>query len=545
MSESDLGSPLSRQAFLQKAGLATGAFALSGLLAPGRLLPQGFAAAGGTTAIDTITWGLNQTVRSLDHIHNFDFPTGETVSLSLEGLLRYDAKGGLTPALAKSWSQPNPTTLVYKLRHGVKFWDGTPLTADDVAFSMSLNMNKKVASQFSSFYSDVKWIRATANDEVTIKLHSPSPAAQFLAAFQGGFVVSRKFWEAHQQDIGTPQVLTMGTGPWKVTNFVPDQSVTFERNENYWGPKPEVRRVVLKFIPEESSRLLAMRSGGIDGAFDLPLGSLKQWQQIPGVKVLFASALQMPYFIFNVQRPPWNDVHARRAAAYALDRVGITKALLQGHGTPANAMAIPEMWGSMLSQSQLRRLYKSIPTYRYDLKKAKAELARSSHRKGFKTTIEYSNGIPLTGQISLVLAQGLAKIGIDLHVKEVPNDKWLADLYAHNQSMTVSLFGADYPDPAELVAVKMSSAGAIKNGYNFANYKNRTVDHLIAAQNAATNPHVRSQLIAKILRIAATDLPYLPVAWQQGAMAISSKYKFVGFGPWIYDQPWPERVKST
>src|SRR5205823_4936300 len=138
-------------------------------------------------------------------------------------------QGHLVPALARSWSQPDATTLVYRLRPNVTFHDGTPLTAQDVAFSMSLNLDKKVASQLSSYFTAVRWIRATGPDEVTMKLKTPSPFAQYLPAFQGGMVVPRTFWQAHAKDIGTPNVLTVGTGPWKVTEFVPDDHITFER----------------------------------------------------------------------------------------------------------------------------------------------------------------------------------------------------------------------------------------------------------------------------------------------------------------------------
>src|SRR5205823_1088836 len=161
-------------------------------------------------------------------------------------------------------------------------------------------------------------------------------------------------------------------------------------------------------------------------------------------------------------------------------------------------------------------------------------LARSGYPKGFKAVVKYANGIQIDGKVCLALSASLKKIGVTLDVQEVTTDQWLADLYAHKPRMHVSLFGADYPDPANFIAIKLGSAGAIPNGQNFANYKNPTIDRLLVEQQSATSARVRARVIRRILQIAATDLPYLPVVWQDGAMAISSKYTFTGFSPWYY-----------
>ncbi|HEY1365805.1 MAG TPA: ABC transporter substrate-binding protein [Gaiellaceae bacterium] len=536
---------IDRREFLRRAGLTAGGLSLAAVLAPGKLVPAASAESGGSSEIASITWGLNQTVRSLDHVHNFDFTTGEAVSLCLESLLKYDAKGDLQPSLAKSWSQPNATTIVFKLRPGVKFHDGSPLRAEDAAFSMSLHLSKQVSSQLASYYTSVKWIRATAPDEVTIKLKNPSPFVKYNAAFQAGLVVPKAFWQAHPKNIGTSGVLTVGTGPWKVTEFVPDDHITYVRNDEYWGPKPNIRQIVIRFIEEDATRLLAMRSGQIDGAFDLPLQGVDQWQKLPNVKVTFASALQMPYVILNVQAKPYDDIHVRRAIAYSLDKTGIVNALLKGHGQPALSMAFPEQWAGLLSSAQVKAFYKGLPQFPYDLAKAKAELAKSAYPNGFKASTKYANGIQIDGKVALVLAESLKKIGVTLDVQEVQTDQWVAELYAHKPRMHFSLFGADYPDPANFVAIKLNSAGAIPNGQNFANYKNPTVDKLLVKQERATTPQARAAAIKQVLRISGTDLPYVPVVWQQGAMAISSKYTFTGFSPWYYAQAWAQSIKEA
>ena len=117
----------------------------------------------------------------------------------------------LRPNLARSMHQPDPVTYVYKLRHGVKFWDGSPLTAADVVYSMNKHLDPKAASELASYYASVKWIRATAPDEVTIKLKAPDATFQYVPGFFAALVVKQQFWQDHLKDIGTAGVLTMGT----------------------------------------------------------------------------------------------------------------------------------------------------------------------------------------------------------------------------------------------------------------------------------------------------------------------------------------------
>ena len=257
--------------------------------------------------ISQITWAIPEAIRGLDYTHSADGATATVVSLGMEPLVRYDVLGRLTPALATSFSTPNPTTYVYNLRKGVTFWDGKPLTTADVIYSLEQSANKKAGSQIASFYSQVKSIEATGSNQVTVKLTSPNPFFRYSIAVTP--IGEKAYWSAHLKDIGTPGVLNMGTGPFVFTSFTAGQNVSLTRNDHYWGKEPAAAKVVINFITDPATLLLAVRSGQVDGTFDIPQEQIDQYKKLSNVNVMLAPELRTAYLsarhrLPSVQRHP-------------------------------------------------------------------------------------------------------------------------------------------------------------------------------------------------------------------------------------------------
>jgi len=533
---------LNRAQLLVRAG-SLGAAVTLGIPALAR---AGGSALGYDAATDTLTWMLPASIRSLDFVHSYDAGTTVVLGLGLEGLLVYDKAGALQPRLARSWSHPDPLTYVYRLRQGVKWWDGKPFTAADVVFSMAQHLDPKVGSQVATFYANVRSIRATAADTVTIKLKKPDPAFQYIPAAHAGFIVQRAFSKKHGKSIGTPSVLTMGTGPYRIVKYTPDQGVSLKRNDAYWGPKPPTANVELKFITEESTRLLAMRTGDVDGTFGVPVEQSNQWSKIRDARVVFAPELSVDFFSFDMDTAPWSDIHVRRAVSHAADKAGMVSALLRGHGEVATSLVPPQQWGGVLPQPAVRRLYRELPKYSYSLARARAELSQSSVPNGFSASVQYPNSVPLLGKMCLALARTLKQIGINLDVNEVTGDKWFNDIYAHkNLGLQVMQFVPDFPDPINYPTYLLASEHAVKNDFNMANYRSATMDALIKRQEKATRPAVRAQALGQMLRLAARDVPYLPIAWPETAMAISKDFSYGGFNALYFNQPWAAQIRAT
>ena len=285
--------------------------------------------------IDDVTWALPDLPDVLFFPHAWNTNTGGIVSLAQEGLLAFDDNLALTPGVAESWEQVDDVTYVYRLREGVTFHDGSLVTPEDVVYSMLWHLNPDSGSQLAAFYGSVDSIEATGEREITVKLKNPDVQFQYTSAHMSGFIMKKTQLEAHPDDYGTPDVLPIGTGPYKIVEFVPDERVVLEAYEGYWGTPPPAKRITILGIVDQQTRLLAMRNGDLDGTFDVSISDIDQWKALDGVDVVTAPSLGVILLTLDQKTPPLDNVHVRRAIAHSLDRAGLVQALLKGNGAPA------------------------------------------------------------------------------------------------------------------------------------------------------------------------------------------------------------------
>lgn len=516
-------------------GLALAAVAAVALLAAG---PKPVAAA----EIEEITWALPHLPKTLLVPHEWSTNMGGVMSLVQEGLLAFDDNLALAPAVADSWEQVDPVTYVYHLRDGVTFHDGSPVTADDVVYSMSWHLDPENRSQLTPFYNAVASIEATGDREVTVKLEHPDVQFQYTVAHMSGFIMKKSQLEEAGEDYGTPDVLPLGTGPYKVVEYVPDDHVVLEAYEDYWGGPPPVDRITMVSIADQQTRLLAMRNGDIDGTFDISISDIDQWQGLDGVDVITAPSLGVHLLTLDQETPPFDDVEVRRAIAHSLDRDGLVKALLKGNGEAAVALNPPGMWAGVLSDDEVRAFYATLDDHAFDLEAAKAGFAGSSAADGFEITVPAPNSVPYMVQILLTLAQNLKDFGITLNVQEVDNAQWLDGYFAHeNLGMRVMSYFPDYADPANYPFLFLASSNAVKDGMNASNYKNPQVDELIGKAVQQSDPAARAAALEEAVKIANDEVAVVPIFWPDSAMAISDDYRLDGYSAFWYNIPWAMR----
>ena len=219
--------------------------------------------------IDEIKWALPSVPNTLFVPHAWSTYIGAIMSLVQEGMLAFGDDLSLEPATADHWEQTDPTTFKYHLRQGVTFGDGSPLTPDDIVATTKFHLDPNSGSQLSAFYSSVASVDATGPAEVTVKLKSPNVQFRYTAAHMAGFIFQKKQLEAHGKDIGTPDVLVLGTGPYKLTEFAPGDHAVVEANPAYWGTKAVAKKITFQAIADRQTRLLAMQNGDIEGAVDI------------------------------------------------------------------------------------------------------------------------------------------------------------------------------------------------------------------------------------------------------------------------------------
>ncbi|MEV7011197.1 ABC transporter substrate-binding protein [Streptosporangium sp. NPDC051022] len=538
---------LTRRSLLRSIAIVGGLAAVPGLVAAcGSTAPAGSTKDAGGTAksLDLLRVALPSSIGSLDASKEAGIMNYVVALLCQEALVGVGQDGSLQPSLAESWERKDPKTYVYKIRSGVTFADGTPLTADDVVASLDLHAKKGSTSAFAYAYANVDKIEASGPAEVTITLKEPDASFAWTPSPGTLLVTSRKFIEATGKDIGTPAGKILGTGPYKVTEFAPDSHVTMERNDAWWGGKAPYRQIRLDFIPEESTRLLAMRGGSVDVALNVPAEQIDQWKAISGVDLKTASDRSLVTLAFNTAKKPWNDIHVRKAVAHAVDREGIVRSILRGHGQVATTIPDPAQWGGVLDEAGVKSLYDGIPQYGFDLAKAKAELAQSSVPNGFSDVLTYPGSGPQLGKAALTLAENLKTIGITLEVKEIPLEQWIAELGKHSSGIYLGWYFATTGDPSEYIQQLLNGAYVGENGSNIAEYANAEVTGLLDDAKKGTDDATRGKLLGDALVKAAADVPYQPLWWGEAATAFGPKIGAGEFGPYFFVGPWAAKLSA-
>lgn len=539
-------SSISRRTVL-RAGAGSAAFAsLAGLLAAcqsGGNSGGSSSGAGKPTGqpIKQLTVGLPGSLSNLYPGQESGILNYYVAALVMEGLVYVDPKGITRPAVASSWSRPDAKTYIYKIRPDAKFSDGTPVTVDDVLYSFEMARSAKASPGIASYYGALKTVTQTGSNEITAKLSTPSESFEWIPSSPGAlFIAPKAFWQKHKGQIGTPEALIEGTGPYRVTSFAPDSHVRLEVVDTWWGGKPKVNAIQINFISNDSARFLAEKSGAIQMSFNVPLDAMQQWQTLPGNRVLSTPDRSWAGIIFNVGVAPTNDIHVRRAIAHCIDKAAVVKELLHGEGQVATAMSTPEQFAGVYTSQEATAKLAAVPQLPFSISQAKAELAKSSVPHGFTTTLEYPNTGPQLGTAALSLASNLKKIGVTLQVKEVTISQWLSNLSAPKQPLRYMWYFNTTPDPAELVTYLLNNPPA-----NLAGYVNKQVDTLLAQASAELDAAKRAALIIEAQKVAAADLPYLPLWWGRSLTSFSNHVGVKNYSSYIFESPWASNLYSA
>lgn len=502
----------------------------------------GIAGASGASSQKVLVWGLTGDPGSLWNATDFNGTNGAPImSLINQGLVSITKDNTLVPNLASSWKEVSPTEYVYTLRKGVRFSDGNPLTGADVAYSMAVQANPKTASDESNFFTAVKRVHSVGN-KITVTLSQPDALWPYIPAHEAGYVYEEKSLSQHLTGYGTPNALPIGTGPYKVQEYVANSHVTLVRNPYYWGPKPYYDKIIFDFIPDPQTMYLALQSGQINGTFGVPGSSIAQWRANPNIHLTtFAEDGFYGLTLDGDQTsPPFNNIHVRKAIAYAIDRAGINNAVYSNTGTVANTLDDPTTLTGILSPAEVKKSYAAIPSYSFDLAKAKAELAQSPVPNGFTTTLNTPAPCAACVAVAQALQGMLSKIGITLNLNMMPGPPRFQYILAHGPNLGIQEIGntADVPNPIELPWLYYASDQAVKGGNNSSNYRNATVDKIINAGLATSSPVVAARDAIKAETIAADDVAMIPIVWLHFTFATEGNLHLQDPGSFFMNYLW-------
>lgn len=322
----------------------------------------------------------------------------------LEPLLLRDQQMRLQPLLATSWSYTDNRTLHVQIRQGIKFHDGTPLTAADVKFTFDRIMDKTQKSEQRRYFTDLEKIEAP--DDSTVIFHLSRPFAPLVSRLALVTIVPEKVVKQKGNDqFGHAPV---GTGPFLFKEWIRGVKVVMEANPQYWRAPSAIKRLTFKFIPEDSTRVAELLVGNADIIVNLPINEVNRVKERKELKVSTAPSLRTMFVLLNTHKPPLNDVRVRKALNYAVDKDVIIQYVLGGYGQKVAGPLGPNVFG----------YNPNLSPYPYDPERARALLKEAGYATGVSLNLFATSGRYLADrEIGQALAGQLAEVGIQVNLQ--------------------------------------------------------------------------------------------------------------------------------
>ena len=426
---------LSRRGFLQSAAVA-GGLALAGFGPRAAQAQQ----SGGHLRI-----GRSQDSDTLDPHKTFLLVSHEIMWQIYDSLIYLDASGNVYPGAAESWAFSNDNlTVTFKLRPGLNFHDGTPLNAEAVKFTADRHVAPETASPNAFLLGPLE--RVEVIDDLTVAYHYTEPFVPLWVGLSYSYCapISPTAAKKHGDLYGRNPV---GTGPFKFVSWQPDQGIRLERNEEHdWATpwynnqgKAYLDSVEYVVIPEEATRLAALRSGDIDmisGDEALPLDKVRRLGQTPGLKT-FTRLSAGVHFINLNNRKAFEDERLRKAVNYAIDREKIIALVMDGQAATAHspvATSFPQYFEGSKDLG-----------YPHDPEKARQLVVDAGHGDGIDVVF-YTVASEMFRRIAEVVQEDLAKVGINVAIQSFPVAEYIPLAQKGDQDMAMIWYTYSDPD---------------------------------------------------------------------------------------------------
>ena len=503
---------VSRRDALRFGALGLGVLGLAPVLAACGGSSSTSTAAGGATltpkAGGTLTIARAQDSVNFDKTMVFSNASIWVFNQIFETLTTSSADGTtVEPGLAKSWTQSSDKlTWTFTLRTDVKFSDGTPMTADDVKFSID------EASGTTGGWEFINSAIATtsAPDKATFVIVTKYPWAPMLAdlACPSNGIIPKDHGGKTKDVFYTAPV---GTGPFAWDTWNKGSKLTLKKNTNYHEQgRPYLDSVVWQVVPDDNTRNIMIQGGQAQVNENPPFSSLTQLKSASGVAVTLFPSTRTDYILMNQTKKPYDDVHVRRAISFAIDRVSLVKTVLFGNGTPANSLLMPTV----------PYYDKNTPGLSYDMTKAKAEMAMSTVPGGFSTTYLAASGDAADSAVAQILQASLKELGITMTIQNA-DPSAIHDLQNKlDYEISHSYWTMDIADPDELVqfAVIPDSGGKSFN----TNYDSKPVQELAVKAQKTFDSAERQKLYSQLQDKTAQDAFLAPLYYQPFPYATTS-----------------------
>jgi len=484
---------------------------------------QGQPVAGGTVTIPigadpTLNpWSPNAFVESL-FINRVIF----------EGLTKPGKDLAPAPDLATSWTiAPDGLSWTFKLRDGVKWSDGKPFSADDVAFTFNdIVLKKELGAQNAASYAAVKSVTVVDPTTVRFDLSRKFAALASFLAYNSGIVPKHVLSADPLKTTSFNKATPVSTGPFKVEKYTSGQSVSLVRNDSYFGPKPYLDKVVFTVVPDPNTQIAQALSGDLTIMILDNKAAVDRVKNASGLTVVSRPLVQYYWLALNQTDSRFTDVRVRQAFVHAIDRKAIIKSVELGYGQVANSPITPALkayFDPSLSEK-----------YPYDPPKAKELLAAAGWTPGANGVLQ-KDGKPFqftmdVGQrgvlepVNALIQQDLKNVGV---IADLNTMEWNAyiqkDVVRRDYTATVNWW--TYPSDPDVFPYYHSSAAG--KGFNIPGYQDPKLDDLLVQGQSASDLEQRKAVYKQLQAYTSETLPYLFLWYPQEIDVLSSSLQGV------------------
>ncbi|MCM3088634.1 ABC transporter substrate-binding protein [Bhargavaea ginsengi] len=429
-------------------------------------------------------------------IHDHNNTSTEAVHVNMFNyLVKNGGEEGFIPDLAESWENKDETTWTFKLREGVKFHNGDDFTAEDVKFTLERVAKDDSLLEYGN-YNQIKEVNVLGDYEVEIVTNGPEPALLNRLSRLGSGMLPKKYIESEGWDVFLEE--PVGTGPYKFQEWKKDDRLTLVANEEYFGEAPKWDELVFRAIPEDSTRVSELMTGGVDVAVNVPPTDVERIEGTEGVHVEQTPTQRVMMLVLRTaEGNPTSDPKVREAIDLAIDKEAIVESLMGGAGTVTRTRVTPGNTGANES------LY---GTSLYDPERAKELLAEAGYADGLELTLSSPNGRYLKDKESVELMSAmLGEVGITIDLELL---EWSAFNEKYQNRTFGDMFLIGYGNSmfdASLALERLTFEQAAGE----TDYNNPETEQLLETAETNMNAEERSAQYQEAQELVAEDRPHI------------------------------------
>lgn len=445
-----------------------------------------------------------------------------------DGLTRPGKDLAPAPDLATSWeTSADGLAWTFHLREGVKWSDGQPFTADDVAFTFNdVVLKKGLGANGAGNFAAVKAVTVIDPKTVRFDLLRPFAALPAYLAYNAGLLPKHVLAADPLKTTSFNKGIPVSTGPFRVEKFTAGQNVTLVRNENYFGPKPYLDKVVFSIVPDPNTQIAQALSGEVSIMLLDDKAAVDRVKSASNLVVTARPLVQYYWLALNQTDPRFSDVRVRQAFVYAIDRKAIIDSVERGYGSIANSAISPAL-KAYYDPSLAGR-------YPYDAAKAKELLAQagwtagpdgvlSKDGKPFRFTMDVGQKGPLE-PVNALIQQDLKKVGVVADLNTMEWNSYIQKVVVR-RDYTATVNWWVYPSDPDVFPYYNSSAAG--KGFNIPGFKDPKLDEILLRGQATSDLEKRKVVYKELQTYMADNLPYLFLWYPEEVDVISSSLRGV------------------